>query len=125
MRKSLIVGVAALVCAVAGAVDLQARARTSAAAAEKSQAQAAAAAIPVLVGTAEAKDVPIILRGLGTVEAFNAVSLKSRVEGAITKMSFKEGQEVHAGARQGSGLACQCTNGFAALWQAAGTELRA
>ncbi|MGA2127929.1 MAG: efflux RND transporter periplasmic adaptor subunit [Xanthobacteraceae bacterium] len=96
MRKLLIVGAAALACVVAVAVVLRVRASTSAAATAR-EAPAAAAAIPVLVATAEAKDVPIILRGLGTVEAFNTVSVKSRVEGAITKINFKEGQEVHTG----------------------------
>jgi multidrug efflux system membrane fusion protein len=46
---------------------------------------------------AEIKDVPIILRGLGTVTAFNTVAVKSRVEGAITQINFKEGQYVHTG----------------------------
>jgi multidrug efflux system membrane fusion protein len=41
--------------------------------------------------------VPIILRGLGTAQAFNTVSVKSRIEGEITKINFAEGQEVHAG----------------------------
>jgi membrane fusion protein, multidrug efflux system len=94
MRKSFIAVAGILACAVAVFVVLQVRPRTTAA---KGQEQAAAAAIPVLVATAEAKDVPIILRGLGSVQAFNTVSLKSRVEGAITKINFKEGQQVHAG----------------------------
>ena len=84
--------------ACAGAVVLVVEARThSSSDAAKAQAQAAPAAIPVLAATAQAKDVPIILRGLGTVQAFNTVALKSRIEGAITKVNFKEGQEVHAG----------------------------
>ncbi len=53
--------------------------------------------VPVMAAKAEAKDVPIILRGLGTVTAFNTVMLKSRVEGAITQINFKEGQYVHTG----------------------------
>jgi membrane fusion protein, multidrug efflux system len=97
MRKSFIVGTAVLACVVVVAVVLQLRARSSAEAMRKTQAEAVAAAIPVLVATAEAKDVPIILRGLGTVQAFNTVSLKSRIEGAVTKVNFKEGQEVHTG----------------------------
>jgi multidrug efflux system membrane fusion protein len=65
--------------------------------AQAAQSTAAPAAIPVLAAKAEAKDVPIILRGLGTVTAFNTVTLKSRVEGAITQINFKEGQFVHKG----------------------------
>ena len=53
--------------------------------------------VPVLAANASAQDVPIILRGLGTVTAYNAVALRSRVEGAITQVNFKEGQSVHAG----------------------------
>ncbi len=94
MRKSFIVALVVLVFAAAVVVILQMRARTTTA---KGQEQATAASIPVLVATAEAKDVPIILRGLGTVQAFNSVSVKSRIEGAITKINFKEGQEVHTG----------------------------
>ena len=54
-------------------------------------------AVPVLAAKAETQDVPIILRGLGTVTAFNSVALRSRVEGAITRVNFREGQVVHAG----------------------------
>lgn len=60
-------------------------------------AHAALAPVPVMAIQTELKDVPIILRGLGTVTAFNTVALKSRVEGAITQINFKEGQYVHVG----------------------------
>jgi membrane fusion protein, multidrug efflux system len=53
--------------------------------------------IPVLAAPTTAADVPIILRGLGTVTAFNTVAVKSRVEGNITEIKFTEGQEVKAG----------------------------
>jgi membrane fusion protein, multidrug efflux system len=53
--------------------------------------------VPVMATEAKATDVPIILRGLGTVTAFNTVALTSRVEGNITQIKFKEGQYVHAG----------------------------
>lgn len=53
--------------------------------------------VPVIAAKAVARDVPIILRGLGTVTAFNSVALRSRVEGAITQVNFKEGQYVRTG----------------------------
>lgn len=53
-------------------------------------------AVPVMTATATAEDVPIILRGLGTVTSFNTVPVKSRVEGQITEINFKEGQEIKA-----------------------------
>jgi multidrug efflux system membrane fusion protein len=42
-------------------------------------------------------DVPVYLSGLGTVQAFNSVLIRSRVDGQILKMDFAEGQEVRAG----------------------------
>ena len=42
-------------------------------------------------------DVPIYLSGLGTVQAFNSVLVKSRLDGQILKIDFAEGQEVRAG----------------------------
>ena len=52
---------------------------------------------PVFVATVETKDVPIIVRGIGTVQAFNTVTVKSRVDGNIVKIAFAEGQFVHTG----------------------------
>ena len=54
--------------------------------------------IPVTAGTVIAADVPVILRGLGTVQAYNTVAVKSRVDGHIVSVGFKEGQEVREGA---------------------------
>lgn len=55
------------------------------------------AAVPVSVAAARAGDVPITLSGIGTVQAFNTVAVKSRVDGAITQILFTEGQEVKIG----------------------------
>jgi membrane fusion protein, multidrug efflux system len=95
MRKSYIV--VGIVLLAAAALASAWHARTSGAAAAKSQAQVGSPAIPVLVATAAAKDVPVILRGLGTVQAFNTAPLKSQVGGAVMQINFKEGQEVHTG----------------------------
>jgi multidrug efflux system membrane fusion protein len=53
--------------------------------------------VPVVVATAEQRDFPILLRGLGAVQAFNTVTVTSRVDGQIVAVAFKEGQMVHAG----------------------------
>jgi membrane fusion protein, multidrug efflux system len=53
--------------------------------------------IPVTSGTVQATDVPVFLAGIGSVQAFNMVTIKSRVDGQITKVSFEEGQEVKQG----------------------------
>jgi multidrug efflux system membrane fusion protein len=55
------------------------------------------AGIPVTIAVAEAKDVPIFIRGLGTVQAYKTVSVKSRVDGQIVKVDFREGQNVKEG----------------------------
>jgi multidrug efflux system membrane fusion protein len=60
-------------------------------------AQAAAPLVPVTPGTVVARDVPVLLHGIGTVQAYNMVAVKSRVDGQIVKVDFKEGQEVKAG----------------------------
>lgn len=59
--------------------------------------EAAAVAAPVHVATVEKRDVPVFIYGLGTVQATNAVTVKSRVDGQITKIAFEEGQIVHQG----------------------------
>jgi multidrug efflux system membrane fusion protein len=41
--------------------------------------------------------VPIFLSGIGTVQAYNSVAVRSRVDGAITQVLFTEGQDVHVG----------------------------
>lgn len=53
--------------------------------------------VPVLAAVAKAEDVPIIIRGIGTVVAFNAVAVKSRVDGYITKILYREGEQVRTG----------------------------
>lgn len=53
--------------------------------------------VPVIVSAAQRRDLPIYLDGLGSVEAFYTVTLKSRVDGEMMDVRFKEGQEVHKG----------------------------
>ena len=51
---------------------------------------------PVAVETAAAivRDVPIEIAEMGAVEAIKSVALKSRVEGELTEIHFREGEEV-------------------------------
>jgi membrane fusion protein, multidrug efflux system len=55
------------------------------------------APVPVFVAKATTANVPIILRGIGVVQAFNTVQVKSRVDGNIVQVAYKEGQDVKAG----------------------------
>jgi multidrug efflux system membrane fusion protein len=54
-------------------------------------------AVPVVVATAHRGDLPIYFNGLGTVTAFNTVTVRSRVDGQIVKINFTEGQYVKEG----------------------------
>jgi multidrug efflux system membrane fusion protein len=53
--------------------------------------------VPVGVATAQRRDVPVYLKGLGNVTASNTVSLKSRVDGQLSQVNFREGQNVNKG----------------------------
>jgi multidrug efflux system membrane fusion protein len=66
-------------------------------AAKQNSAPTSAPAVPVTAGTAEARDMPVFVRGIGSVQAFNTVIVKSRVDGQIVKVDFTEGQEVKTG----------------------------
>ncbi len=50
---------------------------------------------PVVVGKVAVKDVPIYLDGLGTVAAYNTVTVRARVDGQLVAVKFTEGQDVH------------------------------
>jgi multidrug efflux system membrane fusion protein len=71
--------------------------RGAQAAAEQGGGQQQNPAVPVFAAKAAPKDVPVILRGIGSVQAYNTVSVKSQVTGTITGIAFKEGQDVKAG----------------------------
>ena len=53
--------------------------------------------ISVTTGIVEAKDFPIYRVGLGTVQAYNTVTIKVRVDGEVQKIAFREGQDVQVG----------------------------
>jgi multidrug efflux system membrane fusion protein len=55
------------------------------------------APVPVEIAAASTADVPVYLEGLGTVQAFNTVTVKTRVDGQIQKVAFVEGEQVKAG----------------------------
>jgi multidrug efflux system membrane fusion protein len=54
-------------------------------------------AIPVGVATVKQGDFNVYLNGLGSVEAFYTVSLKTRIDGQIMQVNFREGQDVKKG----------------------------
>jgi multidrug efflux system membrane fusion protein len=56
-----------------------------------------ASAVPVTVTTATSRDMPVWLRGLGTVQAYYSVQLRPRVDGTLTQVPVTEGQDVKQG----------------------------
>jgi multidrug efflux system membrane fusion protein len=54
-------------------------------------------AVPVVAGDVLSLDVPIYLTGIGTVQAFNTVTIRTRIDGQLDKVAFTEGQDVKAG----------------------------
>jgi multidrug efflux system membrane fusion protein len=67
------------------------------AAARGSDAAGAQHPVPVGVSVVASRDVPVILTGLGTITPYNTVTIRSRVDGELIKVNFREGQFVHKG----------------------------
>jgi len=63
----------------------------------KAQAAGPPRAVSVAVAPVQKQDVPVYLSGLGAVTAFNTANIKSRVDGQIMKVNFREGQDVRQG----------------------------
>jgi multidrug efflux system membrane fusion protein len=55
-----------------------------------------APAIPVVVAAAEQRELPVLIREVGTVESTGAVTIQSRVDGQIVKVFVADGEEVKA-----------------------------
>ena len=73
------------------------RARARSQAAASAQASSSPVAISVGVTPVQKRDVPYFLTGLGSVTAFNTVTVRSRVDGQLMKVNFTEGQFVRQG----------------------------
>src|SRR4029077_3704728 len=94
MRRTAI---AAAVTLAVAAVAMPRVIGTFAPSADAQSPPALAAGVPVTAGTVETTDVPVFLNAIGTVQAFNMVTIKSRVDGQIVTVAFSEGQDVKAG----------------------------
>ena len=80
-----------------GAASLLAAALAGAGCAKQTAAGLVRESIPVTVGTASRQDVPVEVRAIGHVEPYSTVSVKARVAGEVTKVGFREGQDVRKG----------------------------
>jgi multidrug efflux system membrane fusion protein len=96
MRK-IVVGIALLAGLVIAVSIAYPHLQTAATPAAAQAPAAPPPAIPVTEGTVAAADVPVFISGIGTVQGYNMVIIKSRVDGQITRVLFTEGQEVKAG----------------------------
>ena len=94
MKRSIIIALAAIVvAALAGGGFWYLRQLRPAAAAVPLPAPA----VPVVAATVNGKDVPIYLRGIGTVIAYNTDVVRSQIQGQLVQITFTEGQAVKAG----------------------------
>jgi multidrug efflux system membrane fusion protein len=57
----------------------------------------AGGAVPVTVGTAVQKPMPIAIQGIGTVIAASTVAVRAQITGEMTSVNFKEGEDVEKG----------------------------
>jgi multidrug efflux system membrane fusion protein len=53
--------------------------------------------VPVVAGVVNSHEVPLYLRGVGTVIAYNTDVVRSQIQGQLTQIAFTEGQTVKAG----------------------------
>ncbi|MBV8378335.1 MAG: efflux RND transporter periplasmic adaptor subunit [Verrucomicrobia bacterium] len=53
--------------------------------------------VPVVAGVVQKRDIPIYLDGIGTVQAYNTVTVHPQISGTLTQVAFQEGQDVKKG----------------------------
>jgi multidrug efflux system membrane fusion protein len=93
VKRNIIIALTALVVVLAGGSFWYFEKSHPAAAAEP----VPAAAVPVIAASVTGKDVPIYLRGIGTVIAYNTDVVRSQIQGQLVQITFTEGQTVKAG----------------------------
>jgi multidrug efflux system membrane fusion protein len=82
---------------VVGACLLMASCSRQPAAEGKGKRPGSGGPVPVLAARAVARDMPVEIQSVGTVQAFSLVSMRSQITGPIVKVHIQEGQEVKAG----------------------------
>jgi multidrug efflux system membrane fusion protein len=98
VRRRPIIIAALLVAALLVAWGIYHRVHTKTASAPRAgAARGETPPVPVVAGVVTTKNVPIYLDGLGTVQAFNTVTVRPRVDGQLVKVAFTEGQDVKTG----------------------------
>src|SRR5258708_19499496 len=92
MRRGPIIGAALLLAGLSGGAvavihSLGARAKAPTSTTVVSE--------PVVAQTVKSGDVPIFFSGIGFVQAYNTVVVRSQIQGQLTQIAFTEGQSVH------------------------------
>src|SRR5271157_2076926 len=64
---------------------------------QPASAPAATSPVPVVTALVQQRDEPIVLTGIGTVQALNTASIQSQVTGVLEEVNFTEGQTVKRG----------------------------
>jgi multidrug efflux system membrane fusion protein len=95
--SSIIVLVLALALGATGTWYIAGRANAPASAARGPAQPPTLPPIPVTVIEAARRDFPVYVRGIGAVQAYNTVTVKSRVDGELQQVLFREGQDVRTG----------------------------
>jgi len=97
-RRIVVVVVIAIVVllVVIGVVSRRNKSDAAAGAAGKGG-RGAGAPVPVAIATVQQQDVPVFLRGLGNVLAYFTVNVRTRIDGQLQSVNFREGDTVHAG----------------------------
>ncbi len=99
MRRKIVISSALLitVLAIGGGLAVTHKFPFERPAAPSAAASTPPPAVPIVAGTVAQHDVPIYLRGVGTVIAYNTVVVRSQIQGQIVSINFTEGQTVHTG----------------------------
>ena len=84
-----------LVAAIGGAAYIPLRSRSDVAVSPSPA--LAARPVPVTTDIVEIRDFPVYRAGIGTVLAYNTVTVRVRVDGEVQTIAFREGQDVRAG----------------------------
>lgn len=92
-RRTVSIAITLLILAGLGYIAWNAMQQKQAA----GRARPEAATVPVLAATPKVQDVPVYIEGVGAVRALNTVTVRAQVDGKLTSINFKEGQDVKAG----------------------------
>ena len=92
MRRKMVVCAALVLVGLSGGAVAFTHARRA-----QTPATAPVPPVPVVAQTVKSGDVPIYLRGIGFVQAYNTVVVRSQIQGQLTQIPFTEGQTVHPG----------------------------